>query len=393
MTKHEIPLIAHIVHHFRVGGMENGMVNLINQMPKERFRHVVICVDDFTDFRERIQRDDVEFYALAKPAGRDVSWYFRLWRLLRTLSPDIVHTRNLSAIEGQFVAAAAGIRARIHGEHGRDVFDLHGKNQKYNLLRKLARPFVKRYIAVSRDLELWLIQTVGVPPQRVSQIYNGVDCTLFHPREGERNIGPAGFATETSLLIGSVGRMAEVKDYPNLVRAFIRLLEIDPSARLRARLVIIGEGVARENCLNLLREANAEQLAWLPGERTDVAELMRNMDLFVLPSLGEGISNTILEAMSCGLPVVATRVGGNPELVEDAHTGTLVPVSDPEFMAQTLLNYLQNENVVEAQGKAGRARIESRFSLQAMAQGYLSVYENVLPGAMAENSAPIIKYK
>ncbi len=245
MTKHEPPLIAHIVHHFRVGGMENGMVNLINHMPEERFRHVVICLDDYTDFRARIRRGDVDFYALAKPAGRDVSWYFRLWRLLRTLSPDIVHTRNLSALEGQFVAAAAGIRARIHGEHGRDVFDLHGKNRKYNLLRKLARPLVRRYIAVSRDLAQWLIHTVGVPPQRVSQIYNGVDSALFHPREGARQIGPAGFATETCFVIGSVGRMAEVKDYPNLVRAFIRLLEIEPAARQRARLVIIGEGVAR----------------------------------------------------------------------------------------------------------------------------------------------------
>lgn len=393
MTKHEPPLIAHIVHHFRVGGMENGMVNLINHMPEERFRHVVICVDDYTDFRARIQRDDVEFYALAKPAGRDVSWYFRLWRLLRALSPDIVHTRNLSALEGQFVAAAAGIRARIHGEHGRDVFDLHGQNRKYNILRILARPLVGRYIAVSRDLAQWLIQTVGVSPQRVSQIYNGVDSALFHPREGARNIGPAGFATETSFVIGSVGRMAEVKDYPNLVCAFIRLLEIEPAARQRARLVIIGEGVAREACLSLLREANAEHLAWLPGERTDVAELMRNMDLFVLPSLGEGISNTILEAMACGLPIVATRVGGNPELVEDAHNGTLVPVSDPETLAQTLLHYFQNESVVEVQGKASRTRIESHFSMQAMAQAYLSVYENVLPCATTENAAPIIKYK
>lgn len=393
MTKHEPPLIAHIVHHFRVGGMENGMINLINHMPEERFRHVVICLDDYTDFRARIRRSDVDFYALAKPAGRDVSWYFRLWRLLRTLSPDIVHTRNLSAIEGQFVAAAAGIRARIHGEHGRDVFDLHGKNRKYNLLRKLARPLVRRYIAVSRDLAQWLIHTVGVSPQRVSQIYNGVDSALFHPREGTRQIGPAGFATETCFVIGSVGRMAEVKDYPNLVRAFIRLLEIEPAARQRARLVIIGEGVAREACLNLLREAGAEDLAWLPGERADVAALMRNMDLFVQPSLGEGISNTILEAMACGLPIVATRVGGNPELVEDAHNGTLVPVSDPETLAQTLLNYFHSGRMVETQGRASRTRIESHFSLQAMAQGYLSVYENVLPRATPENAAPIIKYK
>ncbi len=371
------PLIAHVVHHFRVGGMENGMINLINHMPKDRFRHVVICLDDYTDFRDRIQRKDVDFYALAKPAGRDVTWYFRLWRLLRKLSPAIVHTRNLSAIEGQFVAFAAGISARIHGEHGRDVFDLHGENRKYNLLRKLARPFVGHYIAVSRDLEQWLIHTVGVKPQRVSQIYNGVDSTFFHLRDEKQTIGPAGFAPENALVIGSVGRMAEVKDYPNLVRAFIRMLEIEPAARQRARLVIIGEGVSREICMRLLKQANAEELAWLPGESADVAPILRNMDLFVLPSLGEGISNTILEAMSSGLPIIATRVGGNPELVEEGKTGALIPVSEPESLAQTLLAYYYNDSMLKTHGLASRKRIESQFSIPAMVQGYLAVYEQV----------------
>lgn len=378
MKKREVPLIAHVVHHFRVGGMENGMVNLINHMPKDRFKHVIICLDDYTDFSQRIQRDDVVFYALSKPAGRDVSWYFRLWRLLRELKPDVVHTRNLSALEAQFVAAAAGVRARVHGEHGRDMFDLHGKNRKYNLLRQLVRPLVGHYIAVSRDLEQWLIHTVGAAPQRVSQIYNGVVSTQYFPRVETRTIGPDGFAAASAFVIGSVGRMAEVKDFPNLVRAFIRLLELAPSARQRARLVIIGDGVSRAACLALLKEANAEHLAWLPGERSDVAELMRNMDLFVLPSLGEGISNTILEAMSCGLPVIATEVGGNPELVKNGVNGTLVPVSDTECLAQALLKYFLNDDLLEEQGANSRNRIESQFSMNAMVQSYLNVYEKVL---------------
>jgi len=271
MTRREIPLIAHVVQHFGTGGLENGIVNLLNHMPADRYRHVVVCLDGYTDFRNRLQRSNVQFFALQKRPGKDFGLYRRLFGLLRELRPDLVHTRNLSTLEGQFVAAAAGIRARVHGEHGRDVFDLHGKNRKYNLLRKLARPLVGHYIAVSKDLEQWLIDTIGVAPQRVSQIYNGVDTTRFHPRDGARNIGPAGFAAEAAFVIGSVGRMAEVKDYPNLVRAFIRMLEIEPSARQRARLVIIGDGVSREACLNLLRDADAEQLAWLPGERTDVA--------------------------------------------------------------------------------------------------------------------------
>lgn len=373
------PLIAHVVHHFHVGGMENGMVNLINNMPADQFRHVVICLDGYSDFRLRIQHDDVAFYALAKRPGRDFGWYLKLWRLLRKLRPQIVHTRNLSALEGQFVAVAAGVSARVHGEHGRDVFDLYGKNRKYNMLRKAARPFIKHYIAVSKDLAQWLQNTVEVTPGDITQIYNGVDIVRFHPRSGSReNLGPAGFADMQAFVIGSVGRMAEVKDYPTLVRAFLQLLEAEPAARHDARLVIIGDGVTRAQCLEILQAANASQYAWLPGERSDIPELLRALDLFVLPSLGEGISNTILEAMASGLPVVATRVGGNPELVTEGENGALVSAANQDELAQALLRYYRNREMAKAHGQTSRVMVESHFSIPAMVNSYMTVYGKVL---------------
>ena len=375
------PLIAHVVQHFGMGGLENGVVNLLNHMPADRYRHAVICLDGYTDFRQRLQRGDVQFFALHKRPGKDLGLYGRLFRLLRELRPDLIHTRNLSTLEGQFVATAAGVRARVHGEHGRDMFDLHGKNLKYNLLRKLARPLVHHYIAVSKDLASWLEHTVGADPRRISQIYNGVDSLRFHPRGEERKpIGPDGFMSGNELLIGSVGRMAQVKDFPTLVHAFLRLLSDQPELRKRLRLVIVGEGDSRIECLDLLRTAGAEHLAWLPGERADVAEIMRALDIFVLPSLGEGISNTILEAMASGLPVVATHVGGNPELVEQDRTGKLVPAGDPAAMAQALLSYAMNVRQLKTHGQTARAIIEARFSMKAMVANYLGVYDRLLAG-------------
>ncbi|MEO6697225.1 MAG: TIGR03088 family PEP-CTERM/XrtA system glycosyltransferase [Gammaproteobacteria bacterium] len=377
----QAPLIAHIIHHFDVGGLENGLVNLINRMPADRYRHAVVCLDGYTDFRKRIEREDVQFYALGKQPGHDLGLYWRLWRVLRQLRPDIVHTRNLSALEGQFVAALAGVRARVHGEHGRDVFDLHGHNRKYNLLRKLARPLVQRYIALSRDLQSWLVQTVGVPPERIAQIYNGVDSARFHPRAGERTpIGPPGFLRGGEIVIGSVGRMAEVKDYPTLVRAFLQVVEVEPLARERLRLVIVGDGPSRAACLEQLRAADATEVAWLPGERPDVPDIMRALDMFVSPSLGEGISNTILEAMASGLPVVATRVGGNPELVEAGRTGQLVPPGDAQAMAQALKRYLDDGEERIRHGLAAREKAERLFSMEAMVRRYGDVYDQILQG-------------
>ncbi|WP_090906803.1 TIGR03088 family PEP-CTERM/XrtA system glycosyltransferase [Nitrosospira sp. Nsp13] len=373
------PLIVHVIHHLGVGGLENGLVNLINHIPPERYRHAIVCLKGYSDFRHRILRENVEIVALNKREGHDFGLYLNLFRTLRRLKPDIVHTRNLGTMEGQVIAAVAGARARIHGEHGRDIFDLHGKNRKYNLLRKAIRPFVDHFIAVSRDLESWLVDTVGATPQRIDQIYNGVDSLRFHPRDGTPfGAGPQGFFTENTFVVGSVGRMADVKNYPSLIQAFLRMLKEEPAAREHFRLLIVGEGTSRRECIEMLREAGAEALAWFPGERADIPELMRTMDLFVLPSLGEGISNTILEAMSTGLPVVATSVGGNVELVKEGYTGMLVPPGEPSALTEAMLRYYRNPDLIIQHGRAARRQIEASFSMETMTQGYLQVYDKAL---------------
>jgi len=375
------PLIVHIIHHLGVGGLENGLVNLINHIPADRYRHAIICLKGYSDFRNRITRKNVKIIALNKREGRDFRLYINLFRTLKELNPDIVHTRNLATIEGQIIATAAGIRTRIHGEHGRDIFDLHGKNLKYNLLRKIIRPTINHFIAVSKDLENWLINTISVEPDHIDQIYNGVDSYTFCPRSKRppNNFGPKGFFTEDSFVIGSVGRMAAVKDYPNLVKVFLTLLKKEPTQQSRLRLLIVGEGDSRKICIEMLREAGAEAKAWLPGERSDIPELLRTMDLFVLPSLGEGISNTILEAMSTGLPIVATRVGGNTELVkEEECTGKLVPPGIPETMADAISTYYRDSSLLDSHGKSARKLIESRFSMETMTNSYLKVYDKAL---------------
>jgi sugar transferase (PEP-CTERM/EpsH1 system associated) len=376
MSRANAPLIVHVIHRFGVGGLENGVVNLINHMPEERYRHAIVCLQGYTDFRNRLTRENVAIHDMAKRDGHDPGVYWRLLRTFRQLQPAIVHTRNLSAMEAQTVAALAGIPGRVHGEHGRDTYDLHGQNRKYKLLRKTVRPFIGHYIAVSQDLQSWLVSSIGVKRSHISQIYNGVDSTRFRPAQTPRaQLGPPGFFNEDSIVIGSVGRMAAVKDYPNLTHAFVRLLQLEPTLRERLRLLIVGEGESRDTCLRLLNQHGAGQLAWLPGERSDIPELMAAMDIFVLPSLGEGISNTILEAMATGLPVIATRVGGNPELVQEGVTGRLVPPADSEALAQALLEYVHDAKRRHAHGRAARDIIDRQFSIPAMVQGYLSVYD------------------
>lgn len=377
-TVDSAPLIVHLIHRLDVGGLENGLVNLINHLPPERYRHAIVCLEDSSDFRLRIQRPGVEIISINKQQGKDWSHYLRLFHTLKRLQPQLIHTRNLAGIEAQLLAAAAGVRLRVHGEHGRDINDLDGSKRRYRLLRQVLRPLIGHFIAVSKELEAWLVDTIGARPQRVTHICNGVDSLQFHPRLGPpAPIGPHGFVNEHAFVIGSVGRMAEVKDHITLVHAFLTLLAQGGVASSRLRLVIIGEGPCREACQDVLRASGTAALAWLPGARDDIARLMRGMTVFVQPSLAEGASNTVLEAMATGLPVVATAVGGNPELVHPGWTGTLVPPRDPGQLAAAIADYYRIPGLAAQHGARARRRVLAEFSLSAMANAYLAVYDRL----------------
>ncbi len=373
------PLIAHVVFRFDVGGLENGLVNLINRLPADAYRHAIIALTEITDFRSRILRDDVSFFALGKRPGHSFHLYPRLIRLFRQLSPAIVHTRNLAALETTLPAWFAGVPARLHGEHGWDVGDLDGTNRKYQRMRRLYRPFVTKYVALSSDLAQYLCLDIHVDPARVVRICNGVDTLRFVPAMGGPGVAEdCPFTEPDCWRVGTVGRMQTVKDQVTLAKAFVRAVQSDANAARRMRLIMVGDGPLRVEVVRVLDAAGLRRLAWLPGERSDVAEIMRGLNCFVLPSLAEGISNTILEAMATGLPVIATRVGGNSELVIDGSTGRLVPAADPAAMADALLDYFNGPELARRHALAARREALERFSLDRMVRDYRTLYDGLL---------------
>lgn len=379
MTFDQRPLVLHVMHRFDTGGLENGVVNLINHMPSHAYRHSVLALTDVTDFSQRIERKDVEFISLHKPPGHGVWQYAKLFKLFRQLRPAIVHSRNLAALEVQMPAWAARAPVRIHGEHGRDVGDLDGNNVTYQRVRRFYKPFVHHYVALSRDLASYLVDKVQVPQTKITQAYNGVDTRRFSPAAGgPLAIAGCPFDPAQHWLIGTVGRMQTVKDQVMLAQAFVQALALAPQLHSRLRLVMVGEGPLRAQALALLEAAGVAHLAWLPGERTDVAYIMRGLHAFALPSLAEGISNTILEAMASGLPVIATDVGGNADLLEPQRTGYIVPSANPQAMARALVDLATDPSRAQAMGEAGRQRVLANFSMQAMVSTYQSVYDHQL---------------
>jgi len=373
------PLVLHVMYRFDTGGLENGIVNLINHMPSDVYRHAVLALTEVTEFRQRIQRNDVEFISLRKPPGQGVWQYLKLFNIFRHLRPDIVHSRNLAALEVQAPAWAAGVPVRIHGEHGRDIGDMDGNNVTHQRVRRFYKPVVQHYTALSRDLADYLVEKVHVPQESITQAYNGVDTERFRPApEGQQPIEGCPFDPAQHWLVGTVGRMQAVKDQVMLARAFVQALAQAPSLEQRMRLILVGEGPLRAQAQAVLEAAGVARLAWLPGERADVADIMRGLHVFALPSLSEGISNSILEAMASSLPVVATAVGGNADLVLQGQTGHIVPSANPQAMALRLVQLFFNPERAKSMGQAGRQRVLAAFSMQAMVATYQSVYDQQL---------------
>jgi sugar transferase (PEP-CTERM/EpsH1 system associated) len=362
-----------MVYRFAAGGMENVIVQLINHLPHDQFRHSIIALTDADpSFVSRISRSDVEIVELHKPPGQPFRLFPKAYRVLRRMRPDVLQTFNLAALEFMPVAATAGIRRRIHAEHGWDVRDPDGSNKTFQWLRRIYRPFVHEYVVVSRQLGAYLDQRIGVPADRVHLIPNGVDTRLFRPHQaGDQPPRGFPFRRGEHWVIGTVGRLVEIKNQALLIKAFAQLVAAEPEAHARLRLAIVGDGPLGDKLRALAADAGVSDRLWMPGSRADVAEILRSLDVFVLPSFAEGTSCTLQEAMASQLPIIATDVGGNADLLDAGRLGTLVGSNDVVGLCRAMLATMK----VADRGRPGsRAEVENMYSLDAVMARYQSLF-------------------
>ena len=373
------PLIVHVVYRLDTGGMERVLVTVVNRTQLQ-YRHAVICLDGFSEFRELIEDPDVPCLALNKRPGKDWGCYFRLWKALRKLKPDLVHSYNFGALDAAPVAKLAGVRRVVHAERGRNASDPRGENRKYRNLRRWLLPFIDRYLAVSRDLQDWLTEKVGIDPSRVVFIPNGIDPANFVVAPGMNEVRPilGSFAPPGTIVIGTVGRLDPVKDQAGLVSAFNLLRESLPEVRERLRLVIVGEGPQRSVLEAQIAHLGLLEQVRLLGNRDNVPAILVEFDIFALSSIAEGMPGVLLEAMAAGLPIVATKVGGVSEVVSSEITGLLVAADSPHALAEALANYVSDEALRSRHGHAGRERVETGFSLNEMVSAYTTLYDELL---------------
>jgi sugar transferase (PEP-CTERM/EpsH1 system associated) len=353
--------LVHLVITLDVGGLERVLVNHIRHADHARFEISVLCLGGRGRLAEEIEAEGAAVHALevhGRGLGRGAR---RLVLELRRLKPDVLHTHNLAAhLLGAAAARIAGVPVVVHTKHGR--YDIRSWRRALGM--RAASAMSSMVVPVSEDSAHEALE--GVSARKIRVIHNGVDVAGITP--GDR------FSRAPGDRVVSVGRLAAVKDYPTLLRAARRVVDALPSFHLD----LVGDGPERTALESLRSELGLDGHVTFLGERHDVRERLQAADVFVLSSTSEGLSLALLEALASGLPIVATRVGGNAQVVTDGETGRLVPPSDPGALAEALIDVLTDRPRQSAMGRAARRRAEEHFSLTAVMGRYESLYSELL---------------
>jgi sugar transferase (PEP-CTERM/EpsH1 system associated) len=360
--------VQHVLLSLQPGGLENGVVNLVNRLDERDFHSSICCLKQAGEFAARLPRDRVAIKEMGWRGGNNLWLPFRLARHFRRTQTDIVHTRNAEAFYYGFLGAKlAGVPAVVHSEHGRSFTD---RQLRFMVQRTFSR-YTEAIFAVSQQLRTDLVTHIGIPVDRIQVLYNGVDLDRFGSLHRDPIRQQLGIDNDT-IVIGSVGRLVAVKNYALLLRAIHRLGDS------RLILMLVGDGPEREALESLAQGLGIKGRVRFLGHRDDVPGLLGAMDIFVLPSLSEGMSNTMLEAMASQVATVASNVGGAAEIIRDSSNGMLFESNNLDELCCRLGSLLEDDALRNRIATEGRRSVLSNFGIDGMVSRYEALYRSVL---------------
>lgn len=374
--------IMHVVHSLGTGGTEAGIRKLLSGFDPEVFEQSVCTVVAGPPFDPQTGARLVSLGRARRSSGLLMTDFYRLFRRER---PHIVHARNWGTIEAVPAAKLARVPGVIYSEHGLDLSTVNVQPWRRNAFRRFCFRYADRVFAVSQGLRDYFVRQLGLPPQRLPVIANGVDTERYRPvslvrEEMRQKLG----LSRDLFTVGTVSRLDPVKDHGTLFRAAEALL----GQGCALQVIVVGDGPQRaalERCVGASQLLRNRVL--FTGSRSDIAQWLQSFDVFVLPSLAEGMSNTLLEAMASGVAPVASRVGGNPEVIEEGMSGLLFEAGDANALAACLKALALDPQRRHEMGTRARRRVMSRFSLKDMLENYGRLYEGLWAGDAIGNPA------
>ena len=369
--------ILHMVDCLNIGGGEMQMVDLVKRIDRSRFRPIVGCLKKEGPLLSVLERSQVQVEAFPVKGKllypNSLKQIARLAFFIRREKVKILHTQDLySHLVGVPAAILAGVPVITNR------LDLgHTLNRWHRWALKLLSVGITKAMANSQGVQRMLVDDERMDPRKIELIYNGVDMDRFRfaaaPAPSPRGALLPEFRPDDRL-IGTVANLWPIKGHHILLEAAVRVVAYFP----KVRFVLIGMGVRQKELEARARALSIEKHVLFLGSRQDVPDILSCMEISVLPSLGEGFSNAILESMAAGLPMVATDVGGNREAIIDGETGFIVPPGDPDTLADRLIRLLEDPALGKRMGRAGRLRIEDNFTHDRMVRETERYYDEVL---------------
>ena len=362
--------VLQVINRIWMGGTEYAVLNIMSGMDEKLFEHRICALRGYDPAFPRMSMVEGKTFVAGQHNGNLQIAVFRLARIMRQYRPHIVHSRNWGAVEAIFAARLAGVPVVIHSEHGYEVEMLKGLPFRQRVLRRAAYALADSVFTVTQELRDFHTQQAWISPDKIRVIYNGVDTQRFLPGSNMDAREKFGIPPHR-LVIGTVGRMVRIKDHKTLLQAFEMLV----AGGVDAHLLLVGSGPLLEAHQAYVKDSRViANRVCFAGRCDNVPEMLRAMDIFVLPSICEGMSNTLLEAMATGLPAVATRVGGNSEVVDHDRTGWLFSPGNAEELWHRLRLLSLNRECLQEVGRAARDRAVRQFSLDRMVNDYQDLY-------------------
>jgi len=375
LSKNGQVTVGHAIYAFHDGGMERGLLNLINYGDRLCFRHVILCLTDAGAFANLLASPNCEVVELHKKEGNDWRLPWRIAQAARRHRLNILHARGWPAlVETALGARLARVPQTIYTFHGKTFEDLKGISLKRRWTQKAMIRSYRRVITLNRQMRSDLAAECSISEERIQIIANGVDVEVFRPREERQKLRAAFGLPADRLILGNVARLDPVKNHGVILRALRRLAD----QRLKVYFLLVGDGPHRTVLEQEIQRLGLASEVRLFGYSNRVPELLNCMDLYVQSSLYEGFSNTVLEAMACGVPILATDVGGTGDILNEGREGFFFQPDDDEKLASLIVRLTQDTERRRLLGERARHRAVEQFPIQSMVRNYQTIYQDLV---------------
>lgn len=361
--------LLQIVNGFAVGGGEAKLLELTRCLLDSKKYNIIVCsVGQGGPLQTEFEKLGVKVYVFPKKHKFDISLIGKVAKLMIRERIDIV---QMTLFYAEIIGTIAAILARVKIKISWEVYT-HSRKLRHLLAYKLIYKIIDVVVTVSENTKKAIISEGKVNPSKVTTIHYGVDLTKYNRLNGHSKRDELNLSNHR--IVGVVARLTDQKGHSYLIEAAPQIVKEFPDVCF----VFVGDGPLRQLLEDQVHSLGLESHFIFLGYRSDIKELLNSFDIFVLPSLFEGLPNVVLEAMACSKPVVATAVAGTPEAVIDGKTGYLVPSQNPEALAEALINLLEDEDLLEKMGREGRRRMETHFSLEGQISKFEALYEQLL---------------